>query len=530
MLGALSASAPPSGSSTLAVGREAAVARAANTPSPSEGRGKAEPREAGGRGDSPLTAIVNGTVHPITGAEIANGVILMRGGKITAVGAAGSVVVPADAAVVDAKGLHVYPGLIDANTGGIGISEIGSLTATQDGRELGDFSPELRAAIAVNPDSELIRVARANGILAGVTAPTGGTFSGMGALLQLDGWTWEDLAIDPAVGLYVNFPSTGGRRFRETSHRCEETAGDAHGHDFDDPGLQSAADVPASSRDTQALKYGQLPDTAQGQPPPAAAPAVPQGPGRGQRIAGLATPDASAAPDPDAALKPLNDFLAEARRYRQSRDAEGKGPAIARHDPRLEAMIPVLNGSIPVFIRASREKDIRSAVAWAKKSGLRAVIVGGAEADKAADLLVKEKIPVILGEVLALPSRFDSPYDDPYTLPARLAKAGVRFCLSTGAPSDVRRLPYHAAMASAFGLPADEALKAITLYPAQILGAGSRLGSLEAGKDADIILTTGNPLEITSIVRAAYCAGLPVDLGNKQIRLYEKYKGRPKKP
>ena len=496
------------------------------------------PKGAGGR-SSPLTAIVNGTVHPISGPEIANGVVLMQNGVITAVGASGSVTVPDGAVKVDAAGLHVYPGMIDANTGGLGISEIESLTATQDGRELGDFSPELRAAVAVNPDSELIRVARANGILAGVTAPTGGTFSGMGALLQLDGWTSENLAIDPTVGLYVNFPSTGGRRFREMSDQDEETSGDPGAIMSDDPAFLSGADVPATSRDKDALKYGQFPLTAQGPVAPQVAPqAAPPAPGvppvgnrRGLRPGGFGVPGvgAAAAPDPNALLKPLNDFMAEARRYRQSRMAEGKAPAIAHHDPRLEAMIPVLNGAIPVFIRASREKDIRTAVAWAKKNGLRLVIVGGTEADKAADLLVKENVPVILGEVLALPPRFDSPYDDAYTLPARLAKAGVQFCLSTGAPSDVRRLPYQAGMASAFGLPADEALKAITLYPARILGAGGRLGSLEAGKDADIILTTGNPLEVTSVVKAAYCVGLPVDLGNKQLRLYEKYRARPKK-
>ena len=156
------------------------------------------------------------------------------------------------------------------------------------------------------------------------------------------------------------------------------------------------------------------------------------------------------------------------------------------------------------------------------------VLVGGQEADKAADLLAREKIPVILGPVLNLPPRFDSPYDQAYTLPARLAKAGVRFCLSTGDYSNVRRLPYHAAMAAAFGLPHDEALKAVTLYPAQILGVGDRVGSLEVGKDATLLLTTGDPLEIVTEVKAAYIVGQPVDLNNKHLRLYQKYKARPR--
>jgi imidazolonepropionase-like amidohydrolase len=231
--------------------------------------------------------------------------------------------------------------------------------------------------------------------------------------------------------------------------------------------------------------------------------------------------------DPRDILRPLNTFLEEARRYRAVRRAEGNGRPPYSSDPKFEAMLAVLDGSVPLFVRADREREIREAVAWAKKEGLSLVIVGGLEADKAADLLAKENVPVILGPVLSLPPRFDAPYDHAYTLPARLAKAGVRFCLSTGDASNVRRLPYHAAMAHSYGLSHDEALKAITLYPAQILGMGERLGTLEPGKEANFLLTTGDPLEIVTEVKAAYIAGELVDLSNKHQRLYEKYKARP---
>ena len=509
----------PAGASGRTPRRAGATPPAAEVAAVTGGVPTARPVAAAASHTGPVTAIVGGTVHPVTGPAIENGVVLMQGGKIAAVGAAGAVAVPGDAKTVDAKGLHVYPGLIDADTQ-LGTSEIGSIRATNDAREMGDFNPELRVAVAVNADSELIPVARANGILSAVTAPSGGTISGMGALICLDGWTWEDMAISPTAGLYLNFPLMGQRRFRETAHRCEETAGHAHGDEHEDPAFRSGAFVPATSRDTEALRYGYLPDTAFG----AAVAAQEQAPGGGG-------PGGGGSADPEAALRPLNAFLEEARRYRAARQSEGRDgvPMVRVHDPKLEAMIPVLEGKIPFFIRADRERDIRASVAWAKREGFRMVLVSGQEADKCADLLAREKIPVILGPTLNLPRRTDAPYDDAYTLPLALAKAGVPYCLSTGSSADVRRLPYHAAMAAAYGLPADEALKAITLYPAQILGAGDRLGSIEAGKDADLILTTGNPLEITSVVKAAFCDGMPVDLGNKHLRLYDKYRSRPKK-
>ncbi len=499
------------GAGAVSGSRGAGTDTVADTPLPPAGEGR------GGRAParpSPLTAIIGGTVHPISGPPIENGVVLMENGKITAVGAAAAVSYPAGTKTVDATGLHVYPGLIDADTQ-LGITEINSIRSTIDAREMGPFNPELRAAIAVNPDSELIPVARANGILHAMTAPSGGTISGMGALLCLDGWTWEDMAINPTAGLYMNFPLMGQRRFRETAHHCEEGAGHSHDDEESDPYFRSGAYVAASSLDTLALRYGLLPETALG----AAAAQEPRPGGEGGR------------PSLETALRPLNDFLDEARRYRTARQSEGKDgvPTVRVHDPRLEAMLPVLDGRVPFFIRADRERDIRSAVAWAKREGFRMVLVSGQEADKCADLLARENVPVILGPTLNLPRRADAPYDDAYTIPQALAKAGVKFCLSTGDAAYVRRLPYHAAMAAAYGLPADEALKAITLYPAQILGVADRIGSLEPGKNADLILTTGNPLEITSVVKAAFCGGEPVDLSNKHLRLYEKYKSRPKK-
>lgn len=467
----------------------------------------------------PVTAIVGATIHPISSADIPGGVVLMQDGKILSVGATGSISVPADAQKVDANGLHIYPGLIDADTT-LGVNEIGSRRETQDFSELGDFKPELHVEMTIDPDSETIRVARTAGVLNAVTTPSSGTISGMGALLQLDGWSYEEFAIGPSVGLYLNFPTLGARRFRETAHHCEETAGSADEIMENDPAFRSGAFVPALSTDREAVRYGQ---------PPAQPSAAPGQGRRGQGRPGGFGPGAGGPPSADTVLKPLNEFLADARRYRTAKLAEGKGgvPPLTR-DICLEGMIPVLDGKVPLFVRANRERDIRGAVAWAKKEGLKMVLIGGLEADKAADVLVKENVPVILGPVMELPSAFDKPYDDAYTLPSRVAKAGVKFCLSTGNAQDVRWLPLHAAMAGAYGLGADEALKAITLYPAQILGAGSRLGSIEPGKDANLLITTGNPLEVTSEIKSAYIAGQSIDLSNRQTHLYEHWRSRPK--
>ena len=469
----------------------------------------------------------------------------MENGKIVSVGDS-STPVPSGAKIVDAKGLHVYPGLIDADNE-MGLTEIESIRATVDSRESGTFSPDLRTAVAVNPDSELIPVARQNGVLSAVAAPSGGTISGTGALLNLDGWTWEDMAISPGMGLYVNFPTMGQRRFRETAHRCEETAGSPDDELASDSAFRSGAFIPANSRDTNALKWGLLPDSFQPPVTPTTPAAPEQTPETAPQVAAAPPAPAPTSPLPnqrtapgasgaspaanETVLRPLNAFMADARRYAQARAAEVSGAGAPKHkmDEKWEAMLPVLSGQVPVFVRADRSEDIRAAVAWAKKQNLKMVLVGGQEADEAADLLARENIPVILGPVTNLPAEFDAPYDAPYTLPARLAKAGVRFCFSTGNASESRRLPYQAAMAASYGLPEDRALRALTLDAAQILGMGNRLGSLEAGKDANVIITTGTPLEIVSTVQSAFIEGQPVDLTTKQTRLYNKYRARPKK-
>jgi imidazolonepropionase-like amidohydrolase len=448
---------------------------------------------------APVTAIVGATIHPVSGPDIPNGVVVMQGGKIVAVGTKDAITIPAGATVTDATGMHVYPGMFDADTQ-LGLREVDSMRETLDAREMATFSPELRAAVAVNPDTDLLPEARANGILTVVTAPEGGVISGQGAVLSLNGWTWEDLAIDPSVGMYMQFPRMGQRRFRETAHRCEETAG---GHpEENDAYLRSGAYVAGGTADTRAMRFGLLPS-----------------------VLGADETDAKEEERVEKALKPINDFLESAKRYKMAKDAG----TLKQTETKWEAILPVLAGEKPFYVRADREKDIRAAVNWAKKNNFRMVLVSGQESDKCADLLAREKVPVILGTVQNLPRTQDAPYDDAFTIPAKLAKAGVLFCLTSGETASIRRLPWNAAMAASYGLDPETALKSITLNPAQITGHGAHLGSIENGKDATLIITTGSPLEITSVVKAAFIKGEPINLTTRQKQLYERYQSRPKK-
>jgi imidazolonepropionase-like amidohydrolase len=173
------------------------------------------------------------------------------------------------------------------------------------------------------------------------------------------------------------------------------------------------------------------------------------------------------------------------------------------------------------------------ALDFAKEQELKIVIVGGKDAPRLADRLSAEGVAVILDGVLDLPSRSWEPYDAVYSVAAQLHEAGVKFCISTGGSgfgvANLRNLPYEAAMAAAFGLPAEEALKSVTLHPAQILGIGDRLGSIDVGKDANLIVTTGDPLEIMTNVVMAWIEGEGVDLGTRHTDLYDKYRNRPRR-
>jgi imidazolonepropionase-like amidohydrolase len=391
---------------------------------------------------------VGATVHPIQGPAIAGATICFEAGKIIAVGK--DVKIPANAEVISVDGKHVYPGLFESHSQ-LGLTEFGSIRASIDDSEVGNINPNAKAALALNPDSSLLPVTRSNGVLLALSAPTGGLVSGQAAVIQLDGWTYEDLTLDADAAMVVNWPGPPGRGRRA---------------------------------------------------------------GRGQ--------DASPTP-PNDPLAELKKLIEETRRYQTLRAQQPDKQPI---DLRLEAMVRVVAREIPILAAADALPQIESAVAFAVKENLRLIILGGYDAGECTELLKRHDIPVVITSTHRVPQNRSDAYDASYTLPARLQAAGIRFCISSSGRSETwnsRNLPYHAATAAAFGLEQDHALRSITLSPAEIFGVADRVGSLEVGKDATLIVTDGNPLEISTQTELAFIRGRRVDLSNKQTRLRDKY-------
>jgi imidazolonepropionase-like amidohydrolase len=219
-------------------------------------------------------------------------------------------------------------------------------------------------------------------------------------------------------------------------------------------------------------------------------------------------------------LESVEHFFDEAEAYIRAKDHDEQLDT----DLRFEAMRESLSGQAPIFVNASSAGQIESAVAWASRRGYRLVIVGGFEADQVAALLAEHDVPVIIDGLHRLPGRRHYAPSQPFALPAKLHEAGVRFCIASGAEAaHERNLNHTAATAAAYGLPKEEALRAVTLNAATILGISEQYGSLEPNKSATLIVTTGDPLEITTDTLIAFIDGRDIDLGSRHKALYEKY-------
>lgn len=400
--------------------------------------------------------LTGATVHTVSGATITNGQVLVRDGKIAAVG---SSVPAADVKTVSLAGLHLYPGMIALNTD-LGLAEIGAVRATVDVSEVGDYTPDVYSWLAVNPDSELLPVARANGVSHFEPVPQGAVLAGQSSLMALEGWTTEQMVVKKSIALHVFWPNAG-------------------------------LDTTTKEKSRNPVKWKSLED---------------QDKERKEK------------------LRQLDDFFAEARAYAQAK-AGAKDFQIV---PAWEAMLPVVRGEIPVTIHADDGRQIRAAVTWATTNSVKLVLADGLDAWRVADLLATNRVPVVFSHVFSLPQRGEDNYDVQFRAAGILAKAGVKVAFSGGGGSLVKNLPYTAAQAVAFGLSADEAVKAITLYPAQIAGVAERLGSIEVGKDATFFASTGDVLDIRSTVKHMWIGGKEVSLESRHTRLYEKYRNRPK--
>jgi imidazolonepropionase-like amidohydrolase len=407
-------------------------------------------------------AIRNARIVTVSGADIEGGTIVISDGRIAAVGA--SVAVPAGAQEIDARGLSVYPGMIDLGTA-MGLIEIPQgANPTVDVAEVGDMNPNAQAFYGINPHSAHVAVTRVNGVTSVLSSPAGGIISGQAAFINLLGSSPQEMAVVQTAALVVNYPRVAG-------------GGGGFGGFFGQP--QTNPTEAAAARDRQ--------------------------------------------------VEQLRKMLRDAEAYGRAMDAADRDRTVPRPDADvvLASLVPYARGERPVVFRAQREAEMRAIVRFSEEMKLKPIILGGNDAWKIASFLKERNVPVILSGVFDLPGREDDFYDVMYENPSKLQQAGVRFALSTGDEgAEVRDLPYRAGMAAAFGLSRAEALKSVTLYPAQIMGVGDRLGSIETGKIANLVVTDGDILEARTHIRHLFINGRQVPLNSRHTELYEQFRNR----
>jgi imidazolonepropionase-like amidohydrolase len=427
----------------------------------------AAPAIAGAQG---AFVIRGGTVVPVTGPRIPNGTVVIQNGRITAVGA--NAQAPAGATEINATGMFVYPGLINAGTN-MGLVEMGGVPGPVDTREIGDFNPQNIHTSAVNVGSEHIGVTRANGITQVITVGGGSALSGLAGLINLAGYTNEEMIAKEKVALQLSWPSAGGG---------------------------------GGGR---------------------------RGGGGGGRFGG----GGGTGVDPMVAyqngVRQIYRWFAEAKAYGEVRDrltANGAKPPVGWHQNlRYDAMIPAVRGEMPIMVDASTVTQMRDVIKFMDSLKVKVIIHGASEGWQFADTLAARRIPVILDGVTGVPGNAD-PYDLVYANPGVLQKAGVQLAWATGGASSARDLPYEVGLAEAYGLDPEEALKSITINPARMFGVDKDYGSIEVGKVANVIVTTGDPIDIRSLVKEVLVKGQRQKFDDRHTRFYEQYKARPKPP
>jgi imidazolonepropionase-like amidohydrolase len=387
------------------------------------------------------------TAHIGNGTVIQNAVIAFDQGKITAIGTEATTVVPATYTSIDVTGKHIYPGFILPTTN-MGLVEVGSVRATVDGSETGDYNPNIRAIIAYNTDSELPPTMRFNGILLAQITPTGGVISGKSSVVQLDAWNWEDAAVKTDEGIHLFWPN----KVSNPRWWLGETQGS-----------------------------------------------------KNERY--------------EPTIKELGLLLKDASVYGQS-----KGEKV---NLKLQAMQGLFDGSITLYIHTNIASSIIESITLAKAHGIKKIaLVGGAEALMVVDFLKTHEIPVILADVHALPGKDHDDTVMPYKLPSELYREGITFSFGFGGSmtARARNIPFYAGTAVAYGLPYEEAIKALTLNPARIMQIDSFTGTLEVGKEATFFVSSGDALDMrTNQMEHVFIQGRQPQLEATQQALYKKY-------
>jgi imidazolonepropionase-like amidohydrolase len=401
-----------------------------------------------------------GKLLTVSHGVIENGALVIEGGKITAVGPAASVKAPRNAKVIDVSGMTVYPGLIDSETS-LGLTEISAEAMTNDRIELSDeIMPHMHVYDAFHAESELIPVTRLNGITNAIVAPDSeDTLPGQDSFVQLDGWSAAEMLMVRDVAMPLNF--TGTQRRNESFDKMK----------FPGTRMGMAAQLRQAFLDAQ-------------------------------------------------------DYRQKAAEYERKRgEAEHdkkSAPAAPKRDLKLEALLPYLDGKKTIVLAAESPSDLETAVRLAREFNLKFVLNHISHSRPVLDYVASLKVPVIVGPIYETPKDYER-FDAVYSLPAELNKRGVKIAFASFDAHNSRNLPYQAGFAVGFGLPADEALKAITLNAAEIWGVADQLGSLDTGKVANVVVANGDPLDVKTDVKRVFINGQEVPMSSRQTRLRDEY-------
>ena len=424
------------------------------------------------------TVLKGGKLLTVSHGTIENGVLVMQNGKITAVGAEGSIMIPKDARVIDAKGMTIYPGLIDSEDN-LGLTEISTEQSTNDLIESSDeIMPHMHVYDAFHAESELIPVTRLNGVTNAIIAPdTKDTLPGQDSFVQLAGKTSPEMILIRDIAMPLNF--TGEQRHNESWDKRK----------FPQTRMGMAAQLRQAFLDAQ--------DYA-------------------QHWADYEKKKSEAAQKTDDKDKKPDD---------KDKEKDKKPPTPPKRDLKLEALLPYLQGKKPIVLAAEEANDLQTAVSLAHEFNLKFVLNHISHSQSVLDYVAGLKVPVIVGPIYEDPKPYER-YDTVYSLPAQLYKRGVKIVFASFDAHNVRNLPYQAGFATAFGLPYDEALRAITLNAAETWGVADQLGSLDAGKAANVVVATGDPLDLRTDVKQVFIAGKEIPMTSRQTRLRDQYSGQ----
>ncbi|MCZ6704969.1 MAG: amidohydrolase family protein [Bacteroidetes bacterium] len=402
-------------------------------------------------------AVTNVTIETVSNGTIENGTIIVRGDRITAVGT--DIDIPVDAEVIDGSGLSVYPGMIDSGTR-LGLTEIGAVQETTDSNELGDITPQMQALTAINPNSVLIPVTRVSGVTTVISEPSGGMLPGTAAMINLVGYTPEQMHAGNVRLLVLEFP-------RKTVRSRFGGGGSS-----------------TSENDARHKK----------------------------------------------AMEKLNEVWDRAELYEHIGAAYAENPGVGQrpeYAPEMAAIAPVIRGEMILMLKVNAEKDILEAIDWVQAREIDKVVFSGvSEGWRVADKLAEAGIACIVGPMFSMPTRETDRYDRAYANAGLLNDAGVKVALRTGDAANVRNLPFNAGFAAAYGLGKEEALRAVTLTPAEIFGVADDYGSIEVGKKANFLISDGDPFETATQIVGLFIDGFNVPIDSQHIRLYEEFLNR----